>query len=87
MNSGADRIVKLVFLRVSSDASGASRKAVVPLVEGCDYDMFISRVWRRLGLAEGTAIRLADPATGEVDSIDRLLEVRSLPSQLPFLHD
>ena len=67
--AASDRIVKLVFLRCSE------RKCVVPLVEGCDFDMFIGRVRRRLGLQDATPVTLHDAATGAVDSIDRLLEV------------
>ena len=68
-----DRIVKLVFIRIQG-VQGA-RKTVVPLVEGCDFGQFIARVRRRLTLPEGTSIALADPASGPVDSIDRLLEI------------
>ena len=39
-------IVKLVFLRQQAAQAG-SRKAVVPLVEGADFDQFLSRVRRR----------------------------------------
>ena len=67
--AASDRIVKLVFMR------SHERKCVVPLVEGCDFDMFVSRVRRRLGLPDTTAVTLHDAATGAVDSIDRLLEV------------
>ena len=74
MASADSKIVKLVFIRVS-DGSGSSRKAVVPLVEGCDYDMFVARVKRRLGVPDAGPITLSDAATGPVDSIDRLLEV------------
>ena len=66
----SDKIVKLVFLR-----SGESRKAVVPLVEGCDFEQFLQRVRRRLGVPEDIKPTLSDAATGTVDSIDRLLEV------------
>jgi hypothetical protein len=64
----ADRIIKLVFLRVDS------RKCVVPLVEGCDFQQFLHRVRRRLGLPDDALVELSD-ASGPVDSIDRLLEV------------
>jgi hypothetical protein len=83
----SDRIVKLVFLRCHE------RKCVVPLVEGCDFDMFVSRVRRRLGLPDATAVTLHDAATGAVDSIDRLLEVDegntldvSVPSGVSLSH-
>ena len=69
----SDRIVKLVFLRVTSGPEG-TRKAVVPLVEGCDFEQFLQRVRRRLGLPDHVTPTLAD-AAGAVDSIDRLLEV------------
>ena len=62
----SDRIVKLVFLRLNE------RKCVVPLVEGCDFEQFLHRVRRRLGLPDHAAPTLADVATGTVDSIDRL---------------
>lgn len=68
----SDRIVKLVFIRVEG-ADGA-RKAVVPLVEGCDFETFLVRVRRRLQLPENTELWISDPATGPVDTIDRLLE-------------
>ena len=77
----SDKIVKLVFLRVDQ------RKAVVPLVEGSDYEQFLQRVRRRLGVADNVTPTLTDAATGVVDSIDRLLEVdegTTLEVRLPF---
>ena len=71
--SMSDRIIKLVFIRVSG-VEGA-RKAVVPLVEGCDFGQFLMRVRRRLGLSDDAPVALSDPTSGPVDSIDRLLEV------------
>ena len=64
----SDRIIKLVFLRVDE------RKCVVPLVEGCDFQQFMQRVRRRIGLGDDAAVTLSD-TTGPVDSIDRLLEI------------
>ena len=84
MSSADSRIVKLVFIRVC-DGSGSSRKAVVPLVEGCDYDMFVARVRRRLGVPDAGTVTLSDAATGSVDSIDRLLEVTPVIS-FPLPH-
>ena len=68
-----DKIVKLVFIRI--DGQEGPRKTVVPLVEGCDFDQFLSRLRRRLGIREDVAVSLNDAASGPVDSIDRLLEV------------
>ena len=72
MAASSDRIIKLVFIRV--DGTESARKAVVPLVEGCDFDQFMARVRRRIGLSSTATVRLND-ITGPVDSIDRLLEV------------
>ena len=68
-----DKIVKLVFIRI--DGQEGPRKTVVPLVEGCDFDQFLSRLRRRLGIRDDVAVSLNDAASGPVDSIDRLLEV------------
>ena len=80
----SDKIRKLVFIRVdggsNSSSSAAPRKAVVPLVEGSDFDQFLGRVRRRLGLPEGTSIELLDTATGTVSSMERLIEVSSSSS-------
>ena len=85
--------VKLVFIRI--DGQEGARKTVVPLVEGCDFDQFLSRVRCRLGIRDDVAVSLNDAASGSVDSIDRLLEVDEsatldvhapdavLPSQVP----
>lgn len=69
----AEAIIKLVFLRVA--AGSTSRKAVVPLVEGSDFEQFLVRVRKRLGLPDGAQLSLSDAAVGPVDSIDKLLEV------------
>uniref|UniRef100_A0A7S0LRU7 Uncharacterized protein n=1 Tax=Coccolithus braarudii TaxID=221442 RepID=A0A7S0LRU7_9EUKA len=68
-------IAKLVFLReLSGGALG--RKAVVPLVEGADFEQFLARVRGRLALPESHAIVLReDDDIQVVDSIERLLEV------------
>ena len=66
------RIVKLVFIRV--EGIEGARKAVVPLVVGCDFDGFLVRVRRRLQLPDDASISISDPASGAIDSIDRLLE-------------
>lgn len=81
----SDRIIKLVFLRVES-AGQPARKAVVPLVEGCDFHQFQQRVRRRLGLPEEAEPVLSDMETGVVDSVDRLLEIdegKTLDVRLP----
>ena len=46
----SEGIVKLVFLRVDGDSG--PRKAVVPLVEGSDFEQFLARVRRRLGVPD-----------------------------------
>ena len=83
------RIVKLVFLMVeSADGRAPPRKAVVPLVEGCDFENFLHRLRRRLGVADTVTPTISDTATGAVDSIDRLLEVdegTTLHVQVPFV--
>lgn len=75
-----ESIIKLVFLReaVGSRASATpstTRKAVVPLVEGADFEQFLSRVRRRFQLAEGGSVRLQADDGSAVDSIEGLLEV------------
>jgi hypothetical protein len=47
----------------------------VPLVEGADFDQFLSRVRRRLLLAEGCSVALRAEDGRTVDSIEGLLEV------------
>ena len=47
-------ILKLVFLQEAA----TGRKAVVPLVEGVDWDGFLRRVRTRLGLPEGHAVQV-----------------------------
>ena len=69
---GNERIIKLVWIR---NPSGAARKVLVPLVEGNDYETFVGRARRRLGVPEASDIKLKDPATGLVDSITHLLEM------------
>ena len=69
-------ILKLVFLRdASRQQATPTRKAVVPLMEGVDFDLFVVRVRRRLGLPDGLELALCDEAGGRVTSIDALLEV------------
>ena len=70
----SDRIVKLVFIRAAGP-EGPQRKAVVPLVEGCDFEQFLGRVRRRIGLPDHLLLYLSDAASEKVDTIDRLLEV------------
>ena len=67
-------IVKLVFLRQQAAQAG-SRKAVVPLVEGADFDQFLLRVRRRLNIPSDATATLRDVDGLVVDSIDRLLEL------------
>ena len=74
-------IIKLVFLREGAGTPQAGRKAVVPLVEGCDFDQFIVRVRARLGLPAGHALVLRDDEQVAVDTIERLLEV--VPASSP----
>jgi hypothetical protein len=54
---------------------GPPPKAVVPLVEGCDFEQFLGRVRRRIGLPDHLLLYLSDAASEKVDTIDRLLEV------------
>ena len=69
-------ILKLVFLRdASRERATPTRKAVVPLLDGVDFDLFVVRVRRRLGLPDGLDVTLCDEAGGRVTSIDALLEV------------
>mmetsp|Transcript_1218 Transcript_1218/g.3750 ORF Transcript_1218/g.3750 Transcript_1218/m.3750 type:complete len:189 (-) Transcript_1218:327-893(-) len=75
-------ILKLVFLQEAA----TGRKAVVPLVEGVDWDGFLRRVRTRLGLPEGHAVQLHDPGHEAVDSIDKLLEIdESTTLRISFL--
>mmetsp|Transcript_20204 Transcript_20204/g.39253 ORF Transcript_20204/g.39253 Transcript_20204/m.39253 type:complete len:187 (-) Transcript_20204:659-1219(-) len=67
-------IAKLVFLREKSGGR-MGRKAVVPLLEGADFEQFLARVRSRLGLQESQLICLREEDMQEVDSIERLLEV------------
>jgi hypothetical protein len=73
MSAGNAQVIKLVFLRVPS---AGSRKAVVPLVEGSDFEQFLCRVRSRLGQPDHARLTLCDTdGIGAVSSIDTLLEV------------
>jgi len=74
-------ILKLVFLQ----EAGTGRKAVVPLVEGVQWDGFLSRVRARLGLPPGHLVQLRDEAANTIDSMDKLLEAdESATLQISF---
>ena len=70
-----DPVAKLVFLReVVGGKPG--RKAVVPLLEGVDFEAFLARVRSRLLLPANHAVSLREEdGQTRVDSIERLLEV------------
>jgi len=75
MQDANESIIKLVFLREMLADGQAGRKAVVPLVEGADFDHFLSRVRGRLALPADHPVSLLDEDHQVVESIERLLEV------------